>query len=268
MQTSQHLIEHLVSRLELPTQRIIFIHARLKYLQQHSQQPYIALTQQLIQALNDIAQPVTILVPAYTIYGFMRSRLFHCRFSLSETGRFSEDIRQHIPCWRSPDPMYSVLDLHHYLPQFKLNYTATFAPDGLFAHLHQHNAIILNIDMPGFWATPIHRVEIKHQISYRRFQSWAGVMYTDDTHWQPVNYTAYLREVNPDYHAYPVYDQRKRLAFLQAQDQLHSQEYQGISLRWLDVQSFEAALSPALAADKNFLLADPSLQNTQQPWLT
>jgi len=261
-------LHHLVEGLELPKQRIIFIHARIKYLQQCSQLSYTQLTQTLLHALQN-SQPTAVLVPAYTIYTFMRTRLFHCVFSHSDTGRFSEEIRQHIPHWRSPDPMYSVLDLNHYLPQLDLDYSETFSQQGLFAHLYENNAIILNIDMPGFWATPIHRVEIQNRIDYRYLQRLQGIVYQDETHWKTVNYTAYLRKVNADYHAYPLYDQRKRLDFLWEKQVLHIQEQQGINLRWVDVQSFEHTMNQALQQDKNFLLASSNAQQSlDTPWLT
>ncbi len=269
MPLTANRLRDLIERLELPKQRVILIHARLKRLQQHSQLPYTQLTQALVQALQQTYQPHALLIPAYTIYTFMRTRLFHCLFSHSDSGRFSEEVRQHIAHWRSPDPMYSVLDLNHYLPQFEIDYRATFAERGLFAHLHEHKAIILNIDMCGFWATPIHRVELKNQVDYRHLQTFDGIVYSDEKHWQAVDYTAYLRQIDAQYRAYPLYDQHKRLAFLLEKQVLHSQAQEGISLRWTEVQTFEQSIHQALQKDPHFLLADEQDQSPQAAlWLT
>ncbi|GEM_PF-761216 len=265
---STHGLRALLDSLALPSGRIILIHARIKGLQAYTGLSYGALTQTLVAGLQAY-RPLSLLVPAYTIYGFLRSRLFHRRFSLSETGRFSEEIRQHIPCWRSPDPMYSLLDLNDYVPQLALDYSATFAPGGLFEHLYQQNAIILNIDMPGFWATPIHAIELRHQVNYRHLRQVSGILYLDETHWQSVNYTAYVRNMDANCHAYPLYDQRKRWQFLLEEQILHVHQQGDMYFSWGEIQTFAHSISKALSTDACFLLAAKHLKrDPANPWLT
>jgi aminoglycoside N3'-acetyltransferase len=107
------MFEKLCNPLKIPKQRILFLHVRLRNIHRVTGQSYLNLTQDFLKQLW-LFEPKTILIPSYT-FSFMRSGLFHRLFSKSEVGRFSEEVRQHFAQYRTPDPMFSVLDTTNYL---------------------------------------------------------------------------------------------------------------------------------------------------------
>ncbi|MDH3998895.1 MAG: hypothetical protein OET90_08645, partial [Desulfuromonadales bacterium] len=102
------MLNALFQQAELPAGRILFVHARLKNLKRSTGHDYGRLTALVLEQLQK-TQPKAILVPAYTIYSFMMTGVFHRQFSKSEVGRFSEEVRHSSKPHRTPDPMYSVL---------------------------------------------------------------------------------------------------------------------------------------------------------------
>lgn len=248
------MLRTLFDRAALPSGRIVFVHARLRNLHAATGETYAGLAAELIDCLWAI-RPTTILVPAYTIYAFMLGRVFHRCFSHSEVGRFSEEVRVNASCWRSPDPMYSVLDLGNYLQQLPdISYSRTFGSDSLFEHLHQQDALIINIDIDGFLSTQVHGVELSHQVDYRFEKKFSGIVFDDEQSWRRVNYQAFVRNVSEDFSQYPPYNRRRRTEYLRAQGSLHTSNLNGIELSWIGAQDFRQQIDTALNGNRRFLV--------------
>jgi aminoglycoside N3'-acetyltransferase len=256
VERSAVILDELFSRASLPAGRIFFLHARLRHI--HQQMPewsYPDLAQAVIARLRAF-EPRAILVPAYTIYSFMHGGVFHRQFSRCETGRFSEEIRGAQHGWRSPDPMYSVLDSSDYLAGLKdIDYTRTFGENSLFEHLYQENEIILNLDLPGVWSTHFHQAEIAAQVPYRFHRQLDGVIYHDPGRWERVRYQAYLRATHADGGSYPGYNRENTRRYLLEQGVLHSLRHAQVELAWCEAQPFVAAVTRALARDPLFLVS-------------
>ncbi|MDM8547480.1 AAC(3) family N-acetyltransferase [Candidatus Venteria ishoeyi] len=265
MESLQARLEAQLQKLAFPKHRIIMVHARLRGLQQCTRLSYPALSQQIKAALLSF-QPYSILIPAYTITSFRMGRIFHRLYSHAETGRFSEELRlSGMP--RTSDPVYSLLDSHNYLAQQScLNSPCCFGKNSVFAHLYCNNAVILNIDMPGFWSTLIHQLEWQQQVPYRQLKMLSGQIYHNATNHQLINYPAYLRKLNQHGVMQPFYDQKKRLDFLQSKGILREDSQQNISLRWTYAQNLMQVLEPELDNNPYFLISQQ--QSPDFPWLT
>jgi len=250
------LLDQLFEPLVIPPGRILFLHARLRRLHALTGCDYPQLTQAIIARLWRL-QPRTILIPAYTIYGFLYSRVFHRQFSTGETGRFSEEVRQQVSLYRSPDPMYSVLDLGNYLPSLSgIDYHSTFSKQSLFQHLLEQDEIILNLDLDGVWCTHFHQAELAQAVDYRFLGNYCGVVYTDEQTWQAVNYQAYLRALQAG-SAYPVYHRENTKRYLLHSGVMQQSQCATASLTWMSAQTCLAAIEAALAKNSHFLIRPP-----------
>ncbi len=247
------MLAELLERADLPEERIFFLHVKLRNLQRLSGLSYAQLSEAVIEQFRRY-RPFAILVPSYSIYAFMHGGVFHRRFSRAETGRFGEEIRRQDTAWRSPDPMYSVLDPLGYLPGLNLDYTRTFGEHSLFEHLREMDDIIINLDLGGIWSTHFHQAEIAHQVPYRFHRRLSGVLYHDETRWETVEYQAYLRATGPDGGSHPAYHRENTRRYLLDQGALNLTTHQGVELVWTSASVFLDAVNQALDRDPEFLI--------------
>lgn len=245
------ILEQLFKRAAIPSGHAMLVHTRLRGIKQCCDGDYTSLSKQLLHQLLN-CQPQLLLIPCYTIYSFLYGRVFQRELSHCEVGRFSEEIRR-MGYTRTNDPMYSVLDIRDTLPD-GLRYDVTFGAKTVCEHLYRANAIIVNVDMPGFYATPIHQLELDSKVGYRHLQTVQGQRQSGDKKWQTVNYQAYLRKVNGSGAAYPPYNQQRRLDYLIGCGAVHEGEYNGIRLQWARLDEFQQAIEAALKKNINFLV--------------
>jgi aminoglycoside N3'-acetyltransferase len=245
------ILQQLFRQAKIPDNKTILVHARLRGLHQASGTKYPELSNQLLQQLKQ-CNPSLLLVPCYTIYSFLLGRIFQRELSRSEVGRFSEELRL-LGFSRTADPMYSMLDILDHLPQ-DLRYDATFGAGTLCEHLYQADTIIINIDMPGFYATPIHQLELNAGVDFRYLKPVAGHIQHLHNDWSTIDYLAYLRAVNSSGAAFPPYNQQRRLEYLRQCGVLHEAEYSGCHIVWAQLSKFQQSISAALAKNKNFLV--------------
>ena len=83
------MIKEVIKSLALPKIEILFLHVKLKGL---SSLPYQEISQQIIGYLEEFFVPKTSLILTYT-YSFTKIRVFDRKLSVSEGGRFGEEIR-------------------------------------------------------------------------------------------------------------------------------------------------------------------------------
>lgn len=245
------MLRQLFSAADIPTGRAILVHARLRGLHKHYGATYQQLSQQLLHQLLSY-NPQLLLIPCYTIYSFLSGGVFQRELSHSEVGRFSEELRI-MKFSRTSDPMYSVLDILNRLPA-GLRYDATFGTKSVCDHLYRNNAIIINIDMPGFYATPIHQLELNANINYRHIHRVNGHIQCGSGNWQPITYQAYLRNIANNGAVYPPYNQQRRQKYLIEKGVIHATEHNGITLQWAELNKFQNAITDALNNDINFLI--------------
>lgn len=245
------VLQHLFNQAGIPGDKTLLVHARLRGLHQNTGTSYAVLTAQLLHQLQQ-CDPALLLVPCYTIYSFLFGRVFQRELSHSEVGRFSEELRQQ-GFYRTNDPMYSMLDILGTLPP-GLRDDATFGADTLFAYLYQTDTLIINVDMPGFYATPIHQLELDAEVNYRHEKYVTGHRQDRHNDWSTIDYLAYLRDVDSHGTAFPPYNQQRRLTYLRQCGVVHEAEYDGCHIAWAQLGEFQQAISAALAHHRNFLV--------------
>ncbi len=244
----------LFSKAALPPDRIMLVHVRLRGIHEQTGIGYRELSRMLLQSLLD-CKPRLLLIPAYAIYGFIHSGQFQLFETRSEVGRFSEEIRlMGFP--RSPDPLYSLLQPTGLLPA-DLNYLRTFGPGTVFNYLLQEETLIVNVDMPGFYATPVHELELTHQVPYRFEVDYTGQMQLAEESWQQVQYRAYVRKIDRSgVHSFPPYNHARRMAYLRSCRVIHEVRESWGHLAWGHLDDFVRAIDSALDKDPLFLV-DP-----------
>lgn len=245
------MLKRLFAAAQIPAGRILLVHVRLRGISGLCGGDYAAATTAVLDGLL-AACPQLLLVPAYTIYSFLAGRVYHRRFSRSEVGRFSEELRQR-GCRRSSDPMYSLLQISGSLPEH-LDYSSTLGDGSVCSYLYRHNAVIVNVDMPGFYATPVHALELRHAVPYRRQQTLAGVVLDSGDVCRQVSYRAYLRPIAADGRVYPPYNQWRRRDYLRQQGVINTVAEHGVHLEWAELEPLAAAIDAVLRRDKLFLV--------------
>lgn len=248
------MLQNLFDHVSIPHGRPLLVHTRLRHLHRRTGISYSELTESLLQCLLG-CNPSHLLVPAYTIYSFYLSRIFHREYSHSEVGRFSEELRRR-GFKRTFDPMYSMLDITNSLPD-GLDYKRTFGRQSVCDFLCRNNGIVINVDMPGFYSTPVHAVELEHRVPYRYVMELNGHMQKENEGWQQISYTTYIRAV--DRHgsgSFPPYNQQRRTAFLRERNIITEWKNQTGHLAWASLKDFCTAIDQALSDDP-FFLVDP-----------
>lgn len=246
------MIHNFFDQVDIPQGKALLVHARLRGLHNRTGRSYPELADDLLQCLL-ACNPSLLLVPAFTIYSYMAIRIFHLKFAHSEVGRFSEELRRKgYP--RTPDPMYSMLDILDALPK-GLNYLQTFGPGTLFDYLLQQDSIVINVDMEGFYATPVHCVELAHQVPYRYEMTFDGHLQCDHEPWQKVSYKTYVRALKRDGTGpFPPYNQKRRNDYLREKGVITESSNEAGHLAWAPLTSFYSAMDSALSKDKSFLV--------------
>jgi len=248
------MLRDLFAKVKIPPNRPLLVHARLRNIHRHTNIDYRELSEDLLQCLLD-CKPSHLLIPAYTIYSFILSRIFHLNHSRSEVGRFSEELRLQ-GFRRTFDPMYSMLDILNSLPD-NLDYSKTFGSDTVNDYLCRQDGIVVNVDMPGFYATPVHAVEMDHDVSYRHKMEVTGHIQKDNDPWHKCNYSTYIRAL--DRHgsgSFPPYNQQRRIDYLRQLNIITECQLPGGHLAWAPLSDFCSAISTALTEDP-FFLVDP-----------
>jgi len=143
-------VTDLLNGLDIPSNKILFPHVRLKRIKQKDNilnLEYEALTRLLLDSFTDVFQPKTILVPTFT-YSFTNNGVYHRNFSKSEVGRFSEEVRRKFATYRTPDPVFNVVDTTDHLAELDgLDYTTAFGSNTLYEYLDDQDAVIINFDI-------------------------------------------------------------------------------------------------------------------------
>lgn len=246
--TSSYLTS-LLSDLNIPKDHIIFLHVKLRDIKSNIDDDYSNIASFLLKNIEYLYQPKTVLIPSFT-YSFTKSGIYHVLFSKSETGRFSEEVRLNIVKYRTPDPIFSVLDTANYLSRININYKTAFNEGGLFDFLNNEDAIIVNIGLDGFWATQTHYIENKNKVDYRYHKIFRGVIYYNYNQWANVKYNYFVRDLSIN----PSYNLLKREKYLQQTGSLKIYCKDKIKISWISAQSLMKHITNKLKEDIRYLI--------------
>jgi aminoglycoside 3-N-acetyltransferase len=241
-------IAKILDQLELPTRRIIVIHARIKYLsiEVGSRYSYSEITKYVINYLCEIFDPKTILIPCYT-FSYTKSGIYHRLFSKSEVGRFSEEARL-LGYYRTLDPIFSFMDINYYFQNNNVNHNIAFGKGSIFEYLQKHDAVILNIGLDDFIATQRHYVEYYFDVDYRFNKYFSGFVYCNEKEYYEVNYKYYVRYLDrPTNGNLP-----KITKDLLKEGVLKTYYIDGINISWLSCQPYLQFFEPKMIADPHY----------------
>jgi len=240
----------LLKHANLPENKIIILHAKLKDFKEITGASYADLSKAILNTLDSLFSPVTILVPSFT-YTFTKSGIYHKQFSKSEVGRFSEEVRCFAP-YRTPDPIFNLLDTKNYLPSKAgdIDYRTAFDRNSLFEFLDREDSIIVNLGLDHLVSTQLHYIERCNRVSYRYDKFFTGVIYYDEVNWEHINYKYYVRNLEKD----PKWNRNKIKEFLIQSGALHCVSKNNIELSWITAQSKNRLISKELRKDEMFLI--------------
>jgi aminoglycoside N3'-acetyltransferase len=247
---SVDMLIQLFKGVNLPKNRLIFMHVRLKEISKSYGGDYIKATQDLIEAVKFFS-PKSILIPVFT-YSFTKNGVFHKDFSYSETGRFSEEARKIYPFSRTLDPIFSILDIFNWLEsKNNVNYLTAFGSSSVWQHLLEENCIILNVGIEDFVATQVHYLEKLSKAPYRENIYKRGVMCVKNTACKEVKYKFYARNLEQN----RLLNWPKIEKTLLKEKSLVQKKDKGIKISWIGSQEFHETLQNELNKDPYFLVS-------------
>ena len=115
----------LLKNLNIPANCIIVLHIRLKDLEiklelnkKNRTILYQELSSSIISLIKNLFCPKTIIIPTFT-YCFTKTGIYNRLETISEVGRFGEEIRLMYKENRTCDPIFSVIDIDNYLKEMQ-----------------------------------------------------------------------------------------------------------------------------------------------------
>lgn len=245
-------VRGVLESIAMPEDEIIFAHVRLKDF--CLGESYQRLARRLLEEINDLYRPKTILVPTFT-YGFTDTGFYDRRNTPSEVGRFGEEIRQmHSFRLRTMNPVFSVVDTNGYFTLCRIDETTAFGPDSLMEILSTRNYVILNINLPELVSTHFHYLEYIHNVDYRFEKTFPGVVSSDGRDAQEIQYRYFVRDLDRD----TCWRRDKVQRFLTGEEVLSLSEYDDIHSSWMYSRELESHLGAKLDENPQFMITDES----------
>jgi len=243
-----------IGELDIPKGKLILLHVRLKGIknkEQYSNLSYEDLSKLVLDVFNDLFQPKSIIVPTYT-YAFTNSGIYHRLFSKSEVGRFSEEVRKNFAVYRTPDPVFSVVDTSKYLSEKKeeIDYTTAFGDSCWREHLHKENCAVVNVDIDDLRYGQLHYIENLADVEYRYHKKFEGIVYEDETNYRNIEYRYFVRDLDLD----PQWDRDKIEEHLVQEGILQVRERNSIKTSRVFSQDLKNEVMSKLEHDPHFLL--------------
>lgn len=239
---------------DLPKNKIIILHSSLKPIMRifDNNYSYVELTQIIIDCFYRYNSPKTLLIPTYT-YSFSKSGIHHQKFSRSETGRFSEEVRKQYNFYRTPNPVFSHLDSEGLLNEDGIIHNNAFGRKSVFGYLHHKDAVVVNMALENFVASPIHYIEQCFDVKYRYFKYFPGVIYYYDGNYENIEFEYFVRCLDYD----TEWDREKIKRDLIIHDYMSISDYDGIEFRWLYYDELFDFITKKLNDNEEYLLKTP-----------
>jgi aminoglycoside 3-N-acetyltransferase len=146
-------------------------------------------------------------MPTFT-YSFCEGRDFDLAGSASTVGALTEHFRRRPGVRRTTDPIFSAAVAGEVAPEweerlFGVHDVNCFGSSSVFAWLRELDAVLLFFGVGIEACTYLHHVEQRHEVPYRFFKDFHGVVRTAERH-QDVTATYFVRpldgsvEFNPE----------------------------------------------------------------------
>jgi len=249
-----HKLKNKFDSLNLPPNKPLLVHVRIKSLREDpdiTTRSYSALSKLLIDVLHELFHPETIIVPTFT-YSFTKSGVYHRKYSHSEVGRFSEEVRENFANYRSPDPIFSVVETSNLLSnhESEIDYTVAFGKSSLNEFLIKNDCYIINIGINDLTLSILHHIEKLADVHYRYMKLFYGICYNDEDTYESISYRYFVRDLDLN----PKWD-RQKLEHDLLQD-CSMQLYNAGQLKYSALSSQELIdyVLPKLQSDQNYLL--------------
>lgn len=244
-------LEEFFKNWDLPKNKIIIIHSSLKPVYEFyaGKFSYAEITDEILNLFYKYFSPKTVLIPAYT-YSYTKSGVYHNDFTKSESGRFSEECRLNYDFYRTPNPVFSYLDTEAYLKNVsEIDHLDAFSKKSVFGYLHNKDAVLVNMALEIFLATPIHYIEQMVNVEYRYFKNFPGILYSDKRNFKEINFEYQVRVRGID----TSWDRDKMLEDGVKHDIIHLSKFRTINFRWLWNDKYFDFLSNKLQEDEQYL---------------
>ena len=181
----------------LPSGQHIFVHAKIKNFSKNFPS-YRDASLKLLDFLLK-TKPKSIVIPTFT-YSFTKTKLFSQKDSVSEVGRFSEEIRKSTNFSnRTLDPIFSILDLLNYGFNKNEIIKESFGVNSVFSDFEKLNGIVINFDLDQIVSSQIHYFEKKFRIKYRSNKKFTGEILFNKKEKFKVEYTFFCRNLEKNY---------------------------------------------------------------------
>ncbi|HMO39149.1 MAG TPA: hypothetical protein PKC76_06010 [Saprospiraceae bacterium] len=228
----EKIVGNILDQYQFPPRRILFLHTRIKPLFQllNGVWSYQELSDFIIEYLEARYQPLTIMFPVYT-YAFTKTGIYHRIFSKSEVGRFAEEQRLKQIYYRTPNPVFSVLDTQGVLRNIShINHLTATGKNSLFTFLQKEDAIIVNLSLDVIRPMQLHYYEELFQVDYRFSKSFDGVIYHDEKNFEHVSFDYYVRKLDRP----TEWNREKIKNDLLKADVWNLFEYEGLEFGWMN----------------------------------
>lgn len=244
----------LIDILDIPKNEIIYLHVRLKRFKHNSDiggLSYKELTKLILDVIEREYDPKTIITPTFT-YSFTDSGVYHREFSKSETGRFSEEMRKHFSVYRTPDPIFSVIESSEYLAnrEGQIDFSTAFGSNCWREHLVSEGETVINIDTPNILYGKLHYIEHLADVDYRYYKNFDGVVYTDRESYFDLNYRYFVRDRDMETER----DNQKVESYLTNEKVLQIKDPDGFKMSKHSIQGLRNSIIKKLEDDAFFLL--------------
>lgn len=235
----------------IPSGEHVLVHARLKGLATNSScSDYVQLTRELLDSFR-ATKAISIAVPTFT-YSFTNSLTFSAADSVSEVGRFSEEVRKLAPvAHRTLDPIFSVVDVDDFGWAKELNHDA-FGENSLWRQWQDLDAVIVNLDLPHIVATQFHFIEKLANVPYRFDKTFSGEIIDANGRSTTCDYNYYVRnlDIPSTWNRVLLKEEIRRAG------KLYEFQWQGVQGSWFRAKEVEGVLLPIMSRDPQYLLDD------------
>jgi len=244
------MIKDIIKSLKLPKNEILFLHVRLRGL--GSNEKYSLLSKNIINYLEDFYTPQTILVPTFT-YSFTKTGLYDRVNTVSEVGRFGEEIRLAYPIEnRTMNPVFNVLDSANYLGSIRFNDFSAFGKGSMLDYLAKKNYIIININLPEIINTHLHYLEYINRVDYRFEKNFNGKISKNGIDFKDIKYNYYVRNLDMD----TKWRRSKIERYLLENKCLNLLNYNNMKFSWIFSNSMDNSINKILEYNKRYLITD------------
>lgn len=244
------VINSIVRKLQLPMNEILFLHVKLKGINNSTEYPI--LFQELIDGLYSLYSPQTLLIPTFT-YTFTHDGIYDRTTTPTELGRFSHEAFTHFGYHkRSMNPVFSVIDTELYFSEYDLNETTAFGKQSFFECISKNGFITININLgpDEIRLMPLHYLEYVHQVPYRYIKYFEGRVSANGKDFRKIQYEYFVRDLvrNPKWNRPKIYD------VLNKSTHFHSNQCNGIPSSWMHSKDMEQLIGATLLSDPEFLI--------------